>query len=124
MPETCDCDDEYGPCEQHCTLLVSREGASLRTADELALVRVHDCVECGAVLSSRDTAELKRLERALAEAYDPHTGTAWFYEPADAEATFDLADRAEGSMPDHVRLYADDGYVIVRLHDDCPLLED
>jgi hypothetical protein len=117
MPETCDCSHETGPCYEHGTVLVVREGASLRTADGLALVRVNDCTECGAVLSSRDVAELKRLEGA-------ERAGGWFANPDDQEAAFDLADHAEGGLPDHVRVYANDGYVIVRLHDDCPLLED
>lgn len=38
----CECTDEYGPCEQHCEVLAQREGASCRTADELALVFISD----------------------------------------------------------------------------------
>lgn len=118
--QTCDCSDEYGPCENHCELLVSREGASLRTADELAMVRVQDCVDCGAELSKPDARSQVRLDAALESCRDESSGCAWLSE-SDQDAAFTLADQVESGLPDRVRLYADDGYVIVRLTDDCPL---
>ncbi len=40
--DECDCTEDYGPCESHSVTLVSREGASTRTADELAAVFLDD----------------------------------------------------------------------------------
>lgn len=120
-PIVCECSDEYGPCEQHSTMLVSREGASLHTADELALIRASDCEDCGAAMTDSDSALYRRLTDQLAEDTDPRSGCGWFADPSDQEAAFELADRMEAGLPVSVRLYADDGYVIVRLSDECPL---
>ena len=119
---TCDCSEEYGPCEQHCDQLVSREGASSHTADELALIRIDDCVSVGAEMTAEQRIAFDALSAHLAIDENPRSGCAWFSNPDWEEEAFDLADAVESSLPDRVYLFADDGYVIVRLHDDCPLL--
>lgn len=42
---TCDCSEDFGPCELHCDVLVSREGASMRSADELSALFVDDVAD-------------------------------------------------------------------------------
>ncbi len=120
---TCDCSDEYGPCEEHCEVLVVREGASLRTADELALVRCDDCLEVG-IYDAADPrrGDLTRLWAALALSRDSTSACAWFDDPDDAQEARELTDSLESDLPEDVRLYSDDGYQIVRLTADCPLL--
>jgi hypothetical protein len=113
---TCDCSDEYGPCEQHCELLVVREGASLRTADELALVRCDDIIDVGDFPEAdARRGDLARLWAALELSRTPGSGCAWFCDPDDAEEAHELAARMEDDLPEDVRVYVDDGYRIVRL---------
>lgn len=120
----CDCSEEYGPCERHSTLLVVREGASLHTADELTLILAADCVECGAVLSADHAAQLAELNKRAKIDRDPHSGCMWFTDPDDSESAQLIADTAESNLPDGIALFADDGYRIVRVSEDCPLRED
>lgn len=108
----CDCSDEYGPCEQHGDTLVVREGASLHTADELAMIEIDDLVSVGAELSAWGQAEYKRLEQALTD--------RWFDNPDDGEAARDLVTQLESNVAD-LWVIHDDGYRIVRPHADCPL---
>jgi hypothetical protein len=37
-----ECSEDYGPCEDHCEVVIVREGASSRTADDLAATFVED----------------------------------------------------------------------------------
>lgn len=117
----CDCSEEYGPCEDHSELLVSREGASLRTADELTMVLISDLIACGAVASTDDLEEIARLENALENERSPVSGCAWFDDscalvaPIDAEIAYDIAQTLESTLPDGIQVYSDDGYRIVRV---------
>jgi hypothetical protein len=61
----CECSEEYGPCEDHSELMVSREGASLRTADELQSQFIHDAVSLGAELSPYGKDVLSRADAAM-----------------------------------------------------------
>ena len=117
---TCDCTDD-GPCEDHADFLMIREGASLHTADELALLLVADLVECGAALSESDATEFARLEAQLSADTDPHSGCGWFASEDDQTSAYELEDRL--TMPENLYVFRDDGYVTPRLHDDCPLLD-
>ena len=121
-PSECECSDEYGPCEQHGDTLVVREGASLHTADELALLLVSDLNDCGVVIGPNAVVELVRLQEILARDTDPVSGCGWFADPDDAEAAQDLAQRTESNIG-NLWVVQNDGYVIVRPHDDCPLLD-
>lgn len=112
-PSTCECSEDYGPCELHCDTLVIREGASQRTGDEITLLKIDDLVDCGVTLSPEDEAERERLSHALTD--------RWFEDADDAEAAEDLLTRVESNASD-VWLISDDGYTIVRPHADCPLV--
>lgn len=75
---TCDCTDEYGPCEHHGETMVSREGSSLRTADELGHEFLTDAVSVlGAYPSPEFESATIRLGNALADNRSTY-GTAWF----------------------------------------------
>lgn len=113
---------EDGPCEAHADFLVIREGASLHTGDELTLLLVTDLVDCGVILSEADADELKRLEAALEADWNPESGTSWFSDRDNAEAAEDLASRVESEGGD-LWVMHNDGYVIARPHDDCPLTD-
>lgn len=99
-----------------CDVLVVREGAALRTADELALVRCDDIIDVGDFPEADDRrGDLARLWTALEASRHPVSGCAWFDDPDNAEEAFKLADLLESDLPDGIRLYANDGYRIVRL---------
>lgn len=115
MPEerpSCECSHDYGPCEQHGTILVSREGAALRNPDEQIMQLIQDLLDVGAELSVFGREEYQRLSDNF------HTGT---FTPEDFAAADWLATQLEGNI-DHWIIY-DDGYVIVSVNHDCPLLE-
>lgn len=116
----CECSEEYGPCEDHGEVLVQRAGAAVRTADDLTLVLIGDLIGCGAELSAYGRLELERLERVAEKCRDRVSGCMWFDDPDDAESACDLAWQLENYVADLVVLH-DDGYVIVRPSDDCPL---
>lgn len=119
---SCDCSDEYGPCEQHADTLVVREGASLHTADELTLILIEDLVGCGVPLTDLERDELRFLNAQLSANTNPHSGCGWFSAPDVADSARWLADRIE-SKANGLMVISDDGYVIVRPHPDCPLLD-
>jgi hypothetical protein len=93
----------------------------MRTADQSNMQLIEDLIGCGVKLTDDQAKEYSRLDDALTNAYDSYTGTAWFLEDEDQEAAEELSreveQSAEGLYVDH-----DDGYTIVRPHDDCPLL--
>lgn len=120
MSITCECSEEFGPCEDHGETLVVREGASLHTADELSMILIDDLVSVGAELSPWGRTERDRLSAALEASRDNVSGTAWFADPDDADAAHSLADQLEGYVAD-LWIIRDDGYRIVRPHADCPL---
>lgn len=43
--DECECTEDYGPCDRHSETIVSREGASTRTADELVAVFLSDVTD-------------------------------------------------------------------------------
>jgi hypothetical protein len=115
MPEdrpSCECSDEYGPCEQHGTVLVSREGAALRNPDEQVMQLIEDLLDVGAELSVAGREEYERLSENF------HAGT---FTSDDFGGADWLATQLESTV-DHWVIY-DDGYVIVSANHDCPLLE-
>lgn len=73
---TCDCSEEFGPCEDHSELLVSREGASLRTADELSVLFIQDAVSLGVELSVWGKETLGYAQGDLSD--NESMGVAWF----------------------------------------------
>jgi hypothetical protein len=116
----CECSDDYGPCELHGETLVQREGASLRTADELILLACQDLVDLGAELSPYGADVLAQAETTADRCRNQRTGTMWF---DDEGETYDrlvtLADQLEVDLG--VSVIWNDGYRIVRPAADCPL---
>jgi hypothetical protein len=117
----CTCSEEYGPCEFHADTLIVREGASLRTADELG----HEFLtDVAAVLGAwpsddyRDAAT--RIGNALADNRS-EMGTAWL--PATETDSYSLADlladtqsAAESALSAAgLSVYWEDGYRIMRI---------
>lgn len=123
MTTSCDCSDEYGPCENHAEILVVREGASTRTADELVWQLIDDLVYLGGELSPWGREVFDEAASALFEEDYGSPGVNWI-DPATheglAQSLYDVAWQLESSMPDLVVSH-NDGYVIMRPHDDCPL---
>lgn len=117
---TCECSDEYGPCERHGETLVVREGASQRTADDLTLVLIDDLLACGAELSAMGRFTLDELTAAAERDRDPVSGCMWFADSDVADAARDLAWQLENYVAD-LWVIHEDGYRIVRPSDDCPL---
>ena len=119
----CECSEEYGPCVQHGEVLAQREGASVRTADELCVMFILDALSCGAELSPYGADVLARADANLAA--NERSGVAWFSNDEDGQSLADevrsLVDQVESTL-DAVT-YWEDGYQIVRLSDDCPLYQ-
>jgi hypothetical protein len=128
----CECSEEYGPCEQHGTTVVIREGASLHTADELLLLF---CEDSALILHDAGTASTPwaddvvwRATSALSNV-DEYTHCAWLPDDSAGERLRDelstLADQlnADLSTMDVPHFsYWNDGYRIVMVAEDCPLL--
>lgn len=115
--ENCDCSEDFGPCEQHCEVLVSREGASLRTSDELLSVFIEDAVALGAALSPYGKDIQFRADAAM---YVPGPMSNWLpdneegYELRDALQT--VANQVETELYTlGYSVYWEDGYQIVRI---------
>lgn len=115
---TCDCTEEYGPCEQHSELLVSREGASLHTADELVALFISDAVGVGVELSPWGKDVLSRAQEALAA--NTSMGVSWLPETEDGEALRDelatLQYQVESELASlELSVYWEDGFRILKL---------
>lgn len=106
MSNECDCSDEFEPCDEHCELLVMREGSAVRTADELNILFCREAVDLGAFLTPDETVELDEIEAKC---------DRWLDDLELADALIDLADRVECRLPDGVLVYFEDGYRIVRV---------
>lgn len=134
MTDDCGCDDEYGPCEDHGTTLVIREGASTRTADDLLLLLCRDACELLRQITREDRVSswghelMCRAEDLLAA--EDHHGCRWFPESdqgATADELMTLRSQLEAELSTldaPVYVIENDGYVMVQLHDDCPLLDE
>jgi hypothetical protein len=117
----CDCSEDYGPCEQHGTVLAQRAGASNRTADELTYVYVLDCF---AILEQDPTP----VARDILERVEAAGGNSGWIDCDDDDETSDLADELRDlawQMESTIGAWTfwDDGYRIVEPTDDCPLLD-
>ena len=123
MNDDCGCSEEYGPCEDHATVLAQREGASTRSADDLANVFMYDAWEL--IPTAHEKIRTKELADEYAAKLDDarHMGVAWL-EGDDAQALHDDASMVETWLPSGIMVLWDDGYRIVRVHDDCPLIAD
>jgi len=119
----CECSEEYGPCEDHSEVLAQREGASLRTADELLAVFIGDVEDIiGRPVTEHDAS-------AVAAEYWEATDNVGGWVDCDrfpdlAEALHDAATYgAEGALPADVWVWWEDGYVVSRITGG-PLLEE
>lgn len=75
-----DCSEEYGPCDTHGETVVSREGASTRTADELQSMFIADAVDLGVKLSPWGRGTLTDYDNALEANRSERSGVAWLPE--------------------------------------------
>ena len=112
-----ECSVECGPCELHGETLVQREGASLRTGDELSLLYLDDMESLGQGELSPYGADVRaRAESALEANRSPRSGTAWIDDSDLADELNDVVFQVE-SASDYLT-YWDDGYRIVKPSED------
>lgn len=123
---TCECDEDYGPCEAHIEVLVQREGGNTRTADELNSVFISDAVDLGVVLSADDAACTEIIDSLLEEDH-------WL--PLDENddwvvTLIDIRGRVESALyelyasrDEHLFVNFEDGYVIGKILPGSPLLD-
>lgn len=116
----CEC-DQYGPCEQHSTALVIRDGAAARNPDEYIMCLIDDLIGVGAELSPAGRVEHKQLTDSLVP--DEWRGLR-FTDEDDHEAAVWLSEELESTLGENICVFHDDGFVIMQLHNDCPLPED
>lgn len=103
----CECSEEYGPCESHCDVLAQREGASLRTGDELIALYLDDALSIDPECLSPYGRDVKaRVDAALAE-------SSWLDDSDLGDELYSVRDQVESSL-DAVT-YWDDGYRIVKI---------
>ena len=129
----CECSEDYGACEDHRDVLAQREGASTRTADDLAFVFLCDVVD---IMEDAGISGGGPDEQALRAAVDywgensrwnDSYGCRWVAEELTRDGIVIQEDIPKGeSVLSNLGLVVDweDGYVISRTHPDCPLLAD
>lgn len=121
MTSTCECSEDYGPCESHSDVLAQRAGASSRSADELLAVFIGD-VEAILAAEGVDVSEDAGMRGAISAAteyWERYPSGGW----VDVDDEPDLAERlhdgatygAEGALPAGVYVWWEDGYVISRI---------
>ncbi len=110
---TCGCTDEYGPCEEHGQVLVQREGAALRSADQLALQYIDDVVQLDGVSKVLSAAGLDTVRRAEVDL--GMTGESWFSDADLSQEVHDLVHQVENNIGPDYQTYWDDGLRIVRI---------
>lgn len=108
----CGCSWDDGPCEEHGDVLAQREGASLRTGDELALGFIADALGIGGELSPYGRDIYEQAGEAL-------SGESWIEDEELADALTDLVRQVEASLGYWVTW--GDGYRIVRVLPGTPL---
>lgn len=114
--EPCDCSEDDGPCELHSTMWVVREGASTRTADELALCLIDDLLDIAIDTNGRVGGELspwgKEIVDAVRADLDP-PGHRWLEDPDLESNLFEVANQVENSSG--LWITHEDGYVIAEV---------
>lgn len=93
--------------------VVIREGASLRTADELLECFVSDAIDLGAELSPYGAESLRLAREALENDRSARSGVAWIESDDVREGLADLAWQVEADLSDYCVVW-EDGYVIYR----------
>jgi len=125
VPYDCECSEEYGPCEEHGEVIAQREGASTRTADDLAYVFLTDVLaiaEDRGLISAdmRGRVNVDKLREAIdywedENLWDDTMGCRWVRDDVDAEIHDEIA-IGESVLADlGLAVYWEDGYVISRV---------
>lgn len=128
MPDhpPCACSLDEGPCYDHLDVEVLREGASLRTGDELLLTFLEDASEL-IDWDRRGPSDPTRLSvditiEACHEDLAVQVPARWLANDERREELEDQARRVEDLVTTQgFYVLWDDGYVIGRPTDDCPL---
>lgn len=126
MNETCDCSEDYGPCEDHAEVLAQREGASTRTADDLVYVFLADVLAIGEargwiapnMLGKINADRLRTAEHHWSDddLWDDNYGVRWLKDQDDRDALYDDQMMAESLLGDlGLSAWWEDGYVISRV---------
>lgn len=138
----CECSEDYGPCENHMDVIAQREGASTRTTDDLVYVFLTDVLAAARDKDIRRESG-KRMGRTITDnapdvrqlvdavnywenddLWNDNYGCRWVRDDVDAEI-HDGMSTGENVLADlGLSVQWDDGYVIYRIHDDCPLIAD
>lgn len=122
---TCGCTDEYGPCDAHGDILIVRDGASVRTADESAVLFIEDACSLGAALSPYGDDVLKRANEALEANRSQASGVAWLDDEGLHDEVMTVYGQVETELATlGIYTYQQDGYWMVRPSEDCPLTQD
>jgi hypothetical protein len=100
---------------------VIRDGAAARNPDEYIMCLIDDLIGVGAELSPAGRVEHKQLTDSLVP--DEWRGFR-FTDVEDYEAAVWLSEQLESTLGENICVFQDDGFVIMKLHNDCPLLED
>lgn len=133
--ETCECSEEYGPCEDHVEVFVQREGSSTRTADDLVYVFLTDVLAIaeGWEEDKRGdnrgdtTPDLAKLRDAVDywsddDRWDDQMGCRWVKDRDDSIHD-DMVWGEQVAADLGLSVWWEDGYVISRVTGG-PLLED
>lgn len=117
----CDCSPESGPCEEHGRILFQREGAALRTAEELAIQYIDDALTIDSEILAPYGREVVRQARAA--------GRDVFLLDGLADELFDVEYQVENNLAGvhrngyNIMTVREDGYTIYDVHSG-PLRED
>lgn len=123
----CECSEEYGPCEDHGIVIVQRDGAAVRCADELAAVMVEDLSEIirdhwdGRTIPSDTARALAEAETIAADYWEAtdHRGGWWVDgEVNDAlasEALYEYGVALASHLPGSLTLWEEDGYRVIEI---------
>lgn len=121
MTDTCsECSEDCGPCPAHVEILAQRDGASSRTADELAAVFVGDVEALRPDVRPYDAAMADAVDLA-ADYWGACPSGGWAPLPADdtypmGEALSDAIYAGEAALVDlGLEVWWDDGYIIGRV---------
>ena len=123
--ECCECSEDWGPCEDHGEVVAQREGASTRTADDLAYVFLTDVLAIGEergwiapnMLGKVNADRLRTAEHYWSndDLWDDTMGCRWVRDDVDAEIHDEIA-IGESVLADlGLAVYWEDGYVISRV---------
>lgn len=108
---TCECSEDFGPCEAHKVIVSQRVGSSNRSADELVHVYLLDAREAGAEYSEWGKGVLNAL--AVSTAWEG----SWFANELIADEAASLRDQVESDLGTlGILTDWDDGFIMYRLN--------